>query len=147
MTNTFHNQNNGTGNTPPQTFKLLPILEKGKSAYLTWFAYYQILPKVHKRSLGQRIDTLFVEIIEAMAAASFLDPTKKLAYVSHAIKKTDLLKILLMILWETKSLDTKKYIALSLKVDEVGKMLGGWNGQIIKLLEKQNSPNLKKGEK
>jgi hypothetical protein len=41
-----------------------------------------------------------------------------------------------MILWETKSLDDKKYITLSVILDEVGKMLGGWNGQLIK----QNSP-------
>lgn len=40
-----------------------------------------------------------------------------------------------MILWETKSLDTKKYISLSEKIDEIGRMLGGWNGQ----LTKQNS--------
>lgn len=46
-----------------------------------------------------------------------------------------------MILWETKSLDNKKYIALSLKIDEIGRMAGGWHGQI----EKQNSPN--RGEK
>jgi hypothetical protein len=47
-----------------------------------------------------------------------------------------------MILWETKSLDNKKYIALSEKIGEIGKMLGGWNGQ----LTKQNSP-AKTGEK
>lgn len=90
---------------------------------------------------------MFIEIIEAVSTASFLDPNKKLPFVVFAIKKIDLLKVLLMILWETKSLDAKKYIALSLKIDEVGKMLGGWNGQIVKLLEKQNSPNIKKGEK
>ena len=48
-----------------------------------------------------------------------------------------------MILWETKSLDNKKYIALSLKIEEIGKMLGGWSGQ----LAKQNSPSNKVGEK
>lgn len=31
-----------------------------------------------------------------------------------------------MILWETKSLDNKKYIALSVTLDEIGKNLGGW---------------------
>ena len=41
-----------------------------------------------------------------------------------------------MILWETKSIDNKKYIALSEKIIEIGKMLNGWNGQ----LQKQNSP-------
>jgi hypothetical protein len=132
----------------------LPILEKAKGAYLTWFDYYQILPKVHRHSLGQRIDNLFGEIIEAISTASFLEPAKKLPYVVFAIKKTDLLKVLLMILWETKSLDDKKYISLSQKIDEVGRMLGGWNGQLLKLLEKEkeralkeNSPAKKTGEK
>ena len=48
-----------------------------------------------------------------------------------------------MVLWETKSLDNKKYIVLSEKLEEIGKMLGGWNGQI----QKQNSPTVKFGEK
>ena len=85
---------------------------------------------------------MFVEIMEAIATASFLGRREKLPYVRLAIRKLDTLKILLMILWETKSLDNKKYIALSLKIDEIGKMLGGWNGQLLK----QNSPD-KAGEK
>ena len=50
--------------------------------------------------------------------------------------KVDTLKVLTMVLWENKSLDDKKYIQLSLKIDELGKMLGGWRGK----LQKQNSP-------
>jgi len=41
-----------------------------------------------------------------------------------------------MVLWETKTLDNKKYILLSQKLDEIGKMLGGWYGNVVK----QNSP-------
>ena len=77
-----------------------------------------------------------------LATASFLPKQEKLPYVRVAIRKTDTLKILLMVLWETKSLLDKKYIALSLKIDEIGKMLGGWHGQI----QKQNSPK-NSGEK
>jgi len=102
------------------------------------------LPKLHRHSLGQRIDNLFVEVIETIAYASFLSREEKMFYVRLAIQKTDTLKILLMILWETKSLDNKKYVALSIKIDEIGRMLGGWNGQLQKSLEqardKQNSP-------
>lgn len=72
-----------------------------------------------------------------IAQAGFLNKNEKQPYVRVGIRKIDTLKILLMILWETKSLDNKKYITLSLKIEEVGKMLGGWNGQLIK----QNSPN------
>lgn len=78
------------------------------------------------------MDTLFIEIIEAISAAAFLAREEKLPYVRLAARKVDTLKLLCMILWETKSLDIKKYIALSEVLDEVGKMLGGWNGQLSK---------------
>ena len=85
---------------------------------------------------GEKIDTLFVEVMEATSAAAFLSRDEKRPYVRLAIRKVDTLKLLLMVLWESKSLDTKKYIALSERLDDAGKMLGGWWGQ----LSKQNSP-------
>lgn len=126
---------------PPPQF--LPVLQALKNTYLLWFEYYQTLPKTHRHSLGQRIDNLFVEDIEAIAQASFLSREEKQPYVRLAIRKLDTLKVLLLVLWETKSIDNKKYISLSVKISEVGKMLGGWNGQ----LSKQNSPTKKVGEK
>ncbi len=101
-----------------------------------WYGYYQTLPKLHRHSLGQRIDSLFIETMEAISVASFLQKEEKLPWVKVAIRKIDTVKLLLMVLWETKSLDEKKYILLSLQLEEIGKMLGGWNGQI----SKQNSP-------
>lgn len=111
-------------------------MSKAKTAYLLWITFYQTLPKINKHSLGQKIDNIFVEIIEAISIASFLAREEKSPWVRLAIRKTDTLKILLMVLWEIKAIDDKKYIALSTKIDEIGKMLGGWNGQLIK----QNSP-------
>ena len=85
--------------------------------------------------MGQRIDNLFIEIIEFIAIASFLSKEEKLPYIKVSIRKTDTLKVLLMVLWETKSLDNKKYIALSVKIEEIGKMLGGGSGQIMKTFQ------------
>ncbi len=119
---------------PPPT--ILPVLQKLKTTYIQWYAYYQDLPKSHRYSLGTRVDTLFVETMEAIAVASFLSRAEKQPYVRLAIRKLDTLKVFLSVLWETKSLDNKKYAALSVPIEEVGRMLGGWNGQ----LSKQNSP-------
>ena len=77
-----------------------------------------------------------------MSAAAFLSREEKLPYVRLATRKVDALKLLCMILWETKSLETRRYIALSEVLGEVGKMLGGWNGQLLK-----NSSPPKRGEK
>ena len=102
---------------------------------MLWHEYHFTLPKAHRYTIGENIDKLFLEIIEATAAAAFLPRADKIPYVRLAIRKLDTLKLLLMVLWESKSLDTKKYSVLSIKVDETGKMLGGWSGQ----LNKQNS--------
>ncbi|MEK9152681.1 MAG: four helix bundle protein [Patescibacteria group bacterium] len=107
-----------------------------KGAYLVWFEYYPNIPKVHRFTLGEKIDAMLIETIEAISAASFTARQEKLPYVRLAIRKIDTCKILLLVLWETKSLDTKKYAALSQKIEEIGRMLGGWSGQLVK----QNSP-------
>ncbi len=116
--------------------RLLPVLERIKQAYLLWHEYHLTLPKVHRHTFGERVDVLFIEIIEATSSAAFLPKSEKLPWVRVATRKLDTLKLMLMILWESGSLLDKKYVALSVKVDTVGKMFGGWQGQ----LQKQNSP-------
>ncbi len=73
--------------------------------------------------------------MEAVAPASFLQKEEKIPWLKLAIRKIDTIKILLLVTWETKSLDDKKYIHISERIEEIGRMLGGWHGQI----SKQNS--------
>jgi hypothetical protein len=117
-------------------------LGKVKSAYLLWHDIHVILPQSNRYTLGNRIDKLFIEVIESIATASFMQKEEKPPYVRFSIRKLDTLKVLLLVLWETKSIGDKKYIDLSVPLDEVGKMLGGWHNQLLK----QNSP-AKAGEK
>ena len=124
--------------------RLLPVLERVKQAYLLWHEYHSTLPKLHRYTLGEKIDSLFIDTIEAAAGAAYLKREEKAPYVRLAIRKLDGMKFLLMVLWESKSLDTKKYAALSQKIDEVGRMLGGWQGQLSR--EHENSP-ARAGEK
>lgn len=123
---------------PLGNFQLIPLLQKTKNFYLTWYNCYKTLPKEHRYTLGSKIDTLLIDLIEAIAAASFLTKTEKQPQIKTALRKTDTIKILLLILWETKSLDNKKYLNLSEQINEIGRMLGGWNGQLIK-----NSPAIR----
>jgi hypothetical protein len=55
---------------------------------------------------------------------------EKIPYIRLAIRKLDTLKILILILFETKALDAKRFVALSDLIEEIGKMLGGWHGQL-----------------
>lgn len=124
--------------TPPARFQasLVPVLQKIRVVYIFWYSIFHVIQKPHRYTLAQKIDTLFIEIIEMLTSASFVKKTDKIIYLRTAIRKLDTLKILLNILWETRSIDTQKYELLSLPLDEIGRMLGGWLGQV----EKQNSP-------
>ena len=75
--------------------------------------------------------------------ATFLKLEEKIPYVKVAIQKCDAIKFFLLLLFESDSLEQKKYISLSEPLDEVGRMLGGWHGQLVK----QNSPVKTSGEK
>jgi len=81
-------------------------------------------------------------VIEAVSAAVFLIKQDKLPFLKLAIRKLDTIKILLLVGWENKFIMNTKYADLSLKLDKIGKMLGGWKGK----LEKENSSSLFKRE-
>lgn len=96
------------------------------SVYKLWHEFLPHFSKNSRYTLGQKIDSLFLEVIENIVKAGYSDKTEKLIFLKRASVKIDLLKFFLQIAWEIKSLDNKKYIRLSEKLDEVGRMLGGW---------------------
>jgi len=85
-----------------------------------------VFPKSSRYTLGIKIDSLFLEVIELIIKASYSDKLEKFISLKNASVKLDLLKFFLQITWEIKSLDNKKYILISEKMNEIGKMLGGW---------------------
>jgi len=82
--------------------------------------------KDSKYTLGSKIDSLFLEVVEEIINASNSDKAEKQIFLRIASTKLDLLKFFLQISWEIKCLDNKKYILLSEKLNEIGRMLGGW---------------------
>lgn len=126
-------------NYSTSTVARAPLLQKLKDIYLLWHTYFKSLPKEYRFSLGLKIDNICIEAIEMISGALYVKKEEKTLYIKVAIRKTDTLKLLLLMLWETKSLDNKKYLAISEKIDEIGRMLGGWLGQTTK----QNSSTKK----
>ncbi|MBI2035176.1 MAG: four helix bundle protein [Candidatus Liptonbacteria bacterium] len=106
------------------------------AAYKLWQEFLAHFPKNSKYTLGEKIDVLFIEILEVIFIASYLGRDKKSPYIEKARTKLDSLKFFLQIAWEVKALPNKHYIALSRPLEEIGKMLGGW----LKQLNRENLP-------
>lgn len=95
-------------------------------AYKLWHEFLPHFPKTSRYTLAARIDGLFIDMTELLLMASYLAREQKLSVVQKAATKLDVLKFFLQVAWEIKALDSRRYIALSERVGEVGKMLGGW---------------------
>ena len=87
---------------------------------------FLFFPKKSRFTLGDRIDALFIQILEYLFVASYQSKQEKLPTIAAALRKTDVLKFMLRIAWETHALDTKKYAIISEEMHELGRMIGGW---------------------
>lgn len=100
-------------------------------------------PKRSRHTLGQKIDILFLEVIESVFYAMISGGSEKSTCLKKAAKRLDLLKFLLHIAWEIRALDNKKYAIFSEDLDEIGRMLGGWLRKTLK----ETPPHLFGGER
>ena len=110
----------------------MPITQKLITAYKQWQSFIHHLPKQTRYTLGEKIDLLFIDILELIITARYLPQNQKMPLLQKASLKLDLLKFFLQVSWEIKTLDTKKYILLSKMLEEIGKILGGWQKQATK---------------
>ena len=116
-------------NTPP------PIFLKLENVYTVWHTYIIHFPKIHRYSIGAKIDNLFCDLISYISSAIFVKRENKLAYILKSIQILDTIKILLKVACNVEALDFKKYTHISNIITEIGKMLGGWHNQLIKDME------------
>ena len=114
----------------------LPIIHKLIEAYKLWQEHLPHFPKTSRYTLGVKIDDFFIETTESAYKTCYLKGEKKLSKAEEASLDLDMLKFFLRIAWEIKALDNKKYAALSKRLDEIGRMLGGW----INYLEEKLPP-------
>ncbi|MBI3888265.1 four helix bundle protein [Candidatus Nomurabacteria bacterium] len=101
-------------------------LLKTKTAYSLWFNIYNDFPKAHRYTLGGKIEDYFLGLLENIFISIYLPPETKIPRLIIAISKLDGVKFFLQIAWENKCISNEKYSQLSEKLDEIGKMLGGW---------------------
>lgn len=76
--------------------------------------------------MGYKLDNLTLALFEQIFMAAAAREAQKLPYLTKAIVTVDLLKILIRMAKDVQALDTKKYLKLEERLQEIGRMLGGW---------------------
>jgi hypothetical protein len=106
------------------------VLHRLKEGYLIWVSIVPHIPKSARYTLGARIENKFLDLLELVYIAYFSEKDRKLEKIAECILLLDALKFLITICWEGKLISNKQCEVIALKLDEVGKMLGGWRKNI-----------------
>ena len=93
---------------------------------MIWIDFVPHMTKSSRFTIGQRIENKFIDLLELSYITYFSDKDKKSSKISECILTLDTLKFLISIAWEGKIIPNHKYKELTLKLDEAGRMFGGW---------------------
>ncbi|MDO8504806.1 MAG: four helix bundle protein [Candidatus Liptonbacteria bacterium] len=102
------------------------ILSRIKEGYLLWVNIVPHIARGARYTLGARIENKFLDLLELSYATYFSEKEKRLEKIARCIFVTDTLKFLISVAWEGKLISNKQFEDIAIKLEEVGKMLGGW---------------------
>lgn len=104
----------------------VPIIQKVYDFYRELYGLLPQMPKQDRHTLGEKIQNTCLAMLSDLIYASRTDRKNKFGFLEQAATKLDILKLLLRLSEDIKAIPTKRYLTLSEKLQEIGKMLGGW---------------------
>lgn len=105
-------------------FQNLPIFEKTYELILWLYLTVNKFPKSQRFVLGQQIEKTLLEILGGIIQAN--QEKNKLPYLKKISVELDQLRILIRLSKDLKFISIRQYEFVAEKINEIGKMLGGW---------------------
>lgn len=113
-------------NTSGPALSRASVLIRTKEGYLVWLGIVPHIPKNARYTIGARIENKFLDLLDDTYLAYFSHKENRQSKVDSCILTLDTLKFLISIAWEAKLVSHKQYEDVSIKLNEVSKMLAGW---------------------
>lgn len=104
----------------------MPILSQLSVIYELTHKLIFSFPKHERYALGEKIETALLLAIELSIIANGSNKYEKEKILLKLNSKIELLKVLLRVSLNCKIIETKPYLELSAKLQEIGKMTQGW---------------------
>lgn len=106
---------------------------------MIWMNISLHIAKGQRYTIGSRIESKFLDLLETSYIAYFTSREQKSEKISECILTLDTLKFLINIAWEAKLVSHKQYAEVGQKLEESGKMFGGWRKN-LENPDKKNAP-------
>ena len=107
-----------------------PLLQAVYKLYLAWYRRCQTIPKKDRFTIGQKAENTLLEIMTLVVSAYHTkDSVRKREILSQINIKVEGIKILFRLAKNVKAIEQRPYIDYESRLQEIGKMLGGWMRQ------------------
>ena len=104
----------------------IPVIKKIYELYKNFYLYSKLFPKKDKYTLGSRCEITSLKRLRLCLVRRQRAEHKKLSLIKKANVKFDALKVFIRLANDVKMIDDKKYLALQKQIQEIGRMIGGW---------------------
>jgi len=115
--------------TPPEA---PAVLLKQKTLYSYWLKLYRKISKPERFGIGERIDKLFIELLESAQDMRFARRENKIQHIDKILFNLNKIRFLTEVSWENKLISTKEYSEFISGLEKIGKELGGWKKELTK---------------
>ena len=93
---------------------------------MLWLSIVPHMAKGARYTIGERIENKFLDLLELSYKTYFTGKDGKIEKISECILLTDSLKFLISVAWEGRIISNKDCEDMAMKLDEIGKIFGGW---------------------
>lgn len=113
-----------------QTLYDLTVFQKTYDLYVLLHTLIKKFPKHDQYTLGEQCKNTTLLMLESIIMAGNAKREWKIPPLDTALTKLELLKIFLRLACETACISQKQYTDTQTRLQEIGRMLGGWKKSI-----------------
>lgn len=107
-----------------------PLFQKAYDLYKLLHENVKKYAKGDRYSLGEETKKKTLELIEAITKAGHAKKEWKAPLIEQAIISLELVKVFARLGHDTRSLNQQQYLELQERIQEIGRMLGGWKRSV-----------------
>lgn len=108
----------------------IPIFKKSYDLYKILHQFRIKVAKQDRHTLWQRLENSTLLVLEGILRAGAMSKNEKLPVLNEVSHSLNVTRVFIRLAKDTEVIDFKKYEDFSNRVDEIGRMLGGWIKQV-----------------
>ncbi len=104
----------------------MSLFQKAYDLYRVLHEATKKYSKGDRYSIGEETKKKVLEVIEAITKAGHAKKEWKVSLIEQAVISLELVKVFTRLGYDTRSLNQQQYLEIQERIQEIGRMLGGW---------------------